>query len=356
MPILDRLRVLPLGFDISLVDSTAARLGYNQATGLDDRGILYLRFGPPDQMLIGGDNVRDPRCGRILMDLERWRYPEVGEVRFSNPAAFNGKGPALNRLVFRPMNERQFAATGRGISGDASDVPAPLQFGMWTAAFRSDMASHLTDLVVVSTHGALAARLADLPAAPRSGPEYSVRSDAGIVTLTGRPGRYRLMAHAREGAELGRQESGIRVPAFDSAPAISDLLVAPPWDAFPADRATMLTNVRRDLRFRAGTAVRTYAELYGLSATEGTVHYRAHYWLLKTGDAKRDAERDDWQAAVHFEFEPRFPAPGRAPVIETLDILPRWITNGTYLLRLEIYDEVAARSTNRATVTLRIDR
>lgn len=61
------------------MDSVAARIGYNLATGLDDRGVMYLRFGPPDKSFVGGKNDVDPKCS--VPDVERWQYAEYGEVR-----------------------------------------------------------------------------------------------------------------------------------------------------------------------------------------------------------------------------------------------------------------------------------
>src|SRR5205823_10416887 len=78
---------VPLGMDLRGADTMAARVGYNLATGLDDRGIMYLRFGPPDASRLGGDNTVDPQCNTD--ELERWRYAEWGEVRFVRPSAFS---------------------------------------------------------------------------------------------------------------------------------------------------------------------------------------------------------------------------------------------------------------------------
>ena len=119
--------------DLRSEDTVAARIGYNLATGLDDRGIMYLRFGPPERMRYGGDNTTNPRCATD--EVERWRYPGIGEVRFAKPSAFS-VATNVTEMVFRPMNEAQFATMGQGLTLDESSVPAPLTFGVWVSQFR----------------------------------------------------------------------------------------------------------------------------------------------------------------------------------------------------------------------------
>src|SRR5439155_24743436 len=97
-----------LGFDLREVDSTAARVGYNLSTGLDDRGLMYLRFGPPGKLVLGGDNSADPQCASN--ELERWRYAEWGEVRFSRPSAFSKAFATRPERVSVPLNNRRLKA------------------------------------------------------------------------------------------------------------------------------------------------------------------------------------------------------------------------------------------------------
>src|SRR5439155_20837696 len=90
---------VPMGLDLRGVDTTAARVGYNLATGLDDRGIMYLRFGAPEGVVFGGDNHADPRCSTL--EVERWRYREWGEVRFARLAALSAGRRNVSEEVFR---------------------------------------------------------------------------------------------------------------------------------------------------------------------------------------------------------------------------------------------------------------
>ena len=67
-----------------------------------------------------------------------------------------------------------------------------------------------------------------------------------------------------------------------------------------------------------------------------------------------DYVADEWPDAQRFEFERRVPAPATEVVIETLDVLPQWIPDGLYLLRLEVEDLVARRPAGRATIALEV--
>jgi len=111
-------------------------------------------------------------------------------------------------------------------------------------------------------------------------------------------------------------------------------------------------HVRRDLTFRAGESVRVYAELYGLDQTAGRIDYRATYRLLKTADPARDILREQWPGAISFEFDRARPVAGGPVEVELLDVDPRYLPAGTYLLRLEIRDNVAGTSVGGSTIAL----
>ncbi|MFQ5809511.1 MAG: hypothetical protein ACE5JM_07825, partial [Armatimonadota bacterium] len=339
----------PLNFDLRSVDTTAARVGYNLATGLSDRGLAYLRLGPPEHMMLGGDNSVDPECNTT--ELVRWRYDLWGELRFAKPVAFSEGRRTLSEMVFRPMELPQFEAMEIALTRDAPSEPAPLEFGVWTAALRNPEQPSLSDLVVVSTQGELAATLVSA-----MGGEGQVHEGlTGVVVLTGPPGDYTLLAHAREEDELGRLRVSHELLGFDSLPAISDLLVADPWDADVIDRSGMLSHVDRDLIFVSGDTVRAYAELYGLRAEGQMLRYQATYLLLKTGNVERDYAKDEWPDAVRFEFDRQQATSDTDMVVEVLDIMPQWIPKGTYLLRLEVHDQVADQSAGRATIAFEVE-
>ncbi len=323
----------PLNLDLRSMDSVAARVGYNLATGLDDQGITYLRLGPPDHVTVGGYNKSDPHCNSPAMQL--WDYDQYGQVRFARPSAFSPDIPVPD-MVFRAMNEEQFQTAETALTRDASDVPAPLSFGVWFAQLADLGDSAHTDVVVVSTKGAVAASLVgDL-----AGGDVAEDSD-GVATLSRRPGRYVLLAQARDGGKLGRQTFGITVRNFNRRRAVSGLLLAPAWPDTAPDRAAMLRHLERTLTFPEGTTVRSYAEVYGLRADSGAVRYQVRYELLKTDNPARDIQLVDWPQATKFEFQRVRPASRAGYEVETLDIVPAQVPPGRYLLRVRVQDLVA---------------
>lgn len=333
----------PLNLDLRSMDSVAARVGYNLATGLDDRGVMYLRLGPPDQDYIGATNAADPTCN--TRDVERWKYAEYGEVRFARPNAFSRGERTVPDMVFRAMDERQFAAAQAGLTLDASSEPAPLDFGIWTAQFADPADTGLTDVVVVSTRGAVAASLVGTVHTGVTRVDSS-----GAVTLTGRPGRFVLLAQADDSARLGRQTLQLDVRRFAGA-AVSELLLAPAWSDTAPDRAAMLSRLERTLTFRQGSAIRSYAEVYGLRPAGGALEYSVRYELLRTGSPERDIQRDEWPAALRFEFHRVRPVgtAGGAPA-EVLDITPDRTPPGKYLLRLRVRDLNGGGDAGKATI------
>jgi hypothetical protein len=339
----------PLGFDLRDVDSVAARIGYSLATGLDDRGLMYLRFGPPDRELLGGDNSLDPQCS--TSELERWRYAGLGEVRFAKPNAFSKGLRIVPEMVFRPMNPDQLEVTKAGLTRDASSEPAPLEFGVWTAQFRNERDSAVTDVLVVSTVGRLAASLV-----PATGsPSGERTSGAGRVVLSDASGAYTLLAHARVDDRLGRQALRLEVRNLRGA-SMSDLLVAPVWESSvdSITRSDMRERAPRDLAFAAGVTVRAYVELYGLAEQAGRQSFRARFLVLPTRDPYRDIARETWEGATAFEFERAQLAAGGEPIRLALDIQPGYLPRGTYLLRAEVLDLPAAQHLGRATIAFKV--
>jgi len=338
----------PLGLDLRRVDSLAARVGYNLATGLDDRGIMYLRFGPPEKRSLGGDNMMDPQCNST--EVERWRYAQWGEVRFAKPSAFSHGLRTTPEMVFRPMNPEQFDAMALGLTRDASSEPAQLDFGVWSAQFRNPELPATTDLLVVSTHGELAGSLVG----DAGGPLMIRQGSSGNISLTASPGRYVLLAQVRQGDSLGRQTLGVRLRGFGGAPAISDLLLASPWTGDTIDRTNTLSHVRRSLTFARGETVRVYAEVYSLVRLTDRVSYHVTYRLLKTDDPRRDVNREDWRARVTLDFDRTGVASSGSAVVEFLDIAPSNLPEGTYLIRLEVRDNTMGSFLGRSTAAFTV--
>ena len=318
------LLVVPYNRDIRDIDTTAAAIGYNLRTGLDDRGLTYLRFGPPRRRLVGSGNAIAGAChafGRDR-DLEHWDYDDIGTVRFFRVAG---------ELAYRPMNDEMFDATKAAMTRNATSIPAPLSFGVWAAQFADTLPGAI-DVVVVTTRGFVAAQL-DGPVG-EAGPAQE--DSGGVVVLRASPGPYALVANAKLADTLGRQSLRLAVRALGGEPGLSDMLLAPAWRDTAATRGAMLARLQRDLTFAPGTTLRAYAEVYGLpAAADGTVGYRASYQIHRSGNPARDAQADSLPGGVRLAFQRLRPASGRR-IVEWLDITPAQVPPGRYLLRLEV--------------------
>jgi hypothetical protein len=338
-----------LGLDIRNVDSTAARIGYNLATGLSDRGLTYVRLGPPARRLLSAPNDLDPEC--FSTELEYWIYDRFGVLRFSKPVAFSEGMRTIPEVIYRPMELEQFETTKLALTVDVTSKPAPFEFGVWTAQFRNAVDPRTTDVVIVGTRGALAATLVG----DSSSTGGVMQARAGVVTLSRQsPGSYTLLAHARGEGHLGRQRLTMAVRRFNARPALSDLLITRPWPGEVLERRHMIDHVQRTLTFAPGDTVRVYAEVYGLAADAGVTPYQVTYQLLKTGNVVEDYEKPEWPDALRFEFERSRPVDGTTPVVETLDLFPQWIPEGQYLLRLDVLDLVTNVTAQRASIAFEV--
>ncbi len=328
----ERILVPPFSRDLRDIDTTAVRAGYNLRTGLDDRGLTYLRLGPPAHRAIGAPNVEDAFCR--IPDLERWDYPGIGQVRFFRPSAVS-LGPAAGMrqtsdMVIRAQNEAQFGGMVAGLTRDTTSVPAPLPIGVWLAQFRGESDSSQVDLAVLATEGRIAVQLvggAGEPPPPTFG-------DVGLAVLTSPPGRYSLLVHARAADSLGRRTLVVPLRSFAGV-GMSDLVVAPTWGDTAVGRTAMLERAPRDLAFPPQAELRAFAEVYGLPrSADGTVHYRASYQVYRTDDARRDARRDSLPGGIVLSFERARRARG-STVVEWLDIVPN-VPPGLCIVRLTV--------------------
>jgi hypothetical protein len=333
--------IAPFAKGISDVDPTAAGAGYNLRTGLDDRGVAYLRFGAPARRVIGANNVEIGACR--MSDLERWDYPGVGAVRFFLPRAVGGR---VADMIFRPQNEAQFGGTVAALTRDATSVPAALPFGMWLAEFANPADARRTDLAVFATRSVVAAQLVAGWGEPGP-PEFD---SLALVTLTAPPGSYVLEVNARSGDSLGRLQRSVRLRDFSEGPQLSSLVLAQAWSDTSVDRRGVFARAQRDLVFGAASTIRAYAEVYGLPRTaSGTVHYRASYELYPTSDLLRDVQRDSLPGGTRLDFDRERPAEGRVAA-EWLDLTPELLPPGRYLLRLIVREAQGGRIVGRGQI------
>ncbi len=333
--------------DLRDVDTTAVAVGYNRRTGLDDRGLAYLRMGEPRRVLIGSTNVMDEFCP--IPDLERWQYDGLGTIRFFRPGAVSIMGASQSsrhsgELVMRPMTQEQFVATATALTTDQTSVSAPLAFGAWTAQFAGEEGR--TDLATITTLGRAAVALVEPGAAgvPRGS------SDSGVVVVAAEPGSYDLLVNARVADSLGRLTRRIRLR--DLSVGLSDLVLGPTW-AGVVTRSRALAHASRSLTFASETTLRLYSEVYGLVPRDGRWNYRAAYTFWASQNPVRDFSRTDMPGAVVITHERDVLALGQAAA-EWLDVGPGRLAPGRYVLRLEVTDLTSGRLLGRSQIAFAI--
>ena len=337
-----------LDVDPSTVAEAEGRLALNLASGLDDRGLVYLRLGPPSSLFIGARNTVDVQCR--TRDVEIWQYDGFGTMRFARPSAIPGGDESVESSVFRAATGPERDGMRAALTLDGSSEPAPLDFSVWTAQFAGGRPGS-TEIAVISTRGALAASLVspDLAGVVRRGAR-------GWVILEADAGQYTLLAHAVDSSRLGRQELALVARPFITLPAMSDLLVAPVWTGAEPTRYEMLRRLERTRTFAEGGEVRVYSEVYGLVRDDSTMRYRAEYSLLRTDDPVRDMVREEWprMATSRMTYDRSARVTESGVVRELLDITPERLARGRYVLRLTIRDLVAGADAGRSQIVFTV--
>jgi len=296
-------------------DSTGA--SPNIEDGLDDRGRIWVRHGPPTARFIYGT------------DGETWCYerPEgTFRVTFIRRTGVFGHG---GDVVITPSQPGEAQSASLLLRSDRPATEYSLDFRFWHAAFRSDDERY-TDLLIFPDSVSVIAAL-------MGGDGLVAVRDSGTgrhLKLRSEPGHWLLMLDARQDERLGSYRGPMPVPDFDgSSLAISSLLIAS-GDVDP-ERDSMAAHAPAGLRLPANAPMRLYAELYGLGRMDGVSRYEARYRFVRL-DGERNARGRE--TVVGFQREARF-----APrVIETLIIDPGRLEPGRYRLRLEIVDQIRA--------------
>ena len=254
--------------DVAPGDATSSAL-----SGMDARGLVYVRLGPPAQRLRGFlDPLRQVGQGNAL-DLEGWLYhtPEgTLTIGFRRATGSTDAGMAAGDFIFLPSNRRQAWSTKVALRTDHTSVPAPLQARAWSAYFKSTELG-LIDAYYKAKGDSAAVVLWDANDAPvrASGP--------GLLQLTVPPGRYALGLDVVSAGALGRARRETVVPRFSQLDlGLSSLALAPASSLL--DRGAALRGMPSDLVYPAGTPLAAYVEVYGLTADpSGRSQYRVRY-------------------------------------------------------------------------------
>lgn len=242
--------------------------------GVDARGLIFMRYGPPDVLLRGYlDPLHPLGSPDSPLDAEGWLYYTAqGTLSIGFRRATGSLIATLpgGDFIFLPANRRQAASTRVALETDRTTLPAPLQAGAWTAFFKSAELG-LTDVYYKAEGDSAAVVLWDANDSP-------VRAaGSGLLEATVPPGGYRMGLDAVAGGVLGRARREVKIPRFSQVDlGLSSLVLAPA--AALLDRDGALRGMPADLVYRAGAPLAAYLEVYGLSADpSGRSQYRVRY-------------------------------------------------------------------------------
>ena len=300
--------------------------------GLDGRGLMYLRFGEPQERLI--------TVGPGL-DVEAWRYMVDGRT-VSLVFARVTAGPGGDFVLY-PTNARELHNSAVMLERDAPTRTPPLPLATWVAFFRAADSSAANDgfhdVVIRTSSDSAAVGVWDL------GDLEIVRSvGAGPLTMRVRDGVYRFGADAHVGDRLGSVRGPLVVPPLGPGwLSVSSLLVAVVDDSAP-DRMIMARAMPASLTIeRHGRPVTLYAELYDLPDQRGTAEYDVVYTFEPVGRGSR----------VSFSFSRTVPA--ATTVFERLLVQPGQVPPGRYRVTLAVRDRILGLRTGAVSldVTLR---
>lgn len=321
-----------LGPDPGAIGDTTRGRTMSARAGLDARGLVWIRQGPPDLRVYGiPDPLRPAENVASPLDLEGWTYytPRgpltIGFARGSTGFAGGQMG---GDFIFFPVSPRQVASARRLLEGDRSTLPAPFGAALFIAYFRSHQLGR-TDLAFASTGDSAAAVLWD-----GTGDEVGRGAGAGTFVLSVPSGRLQLGFNADSGSRLGRLNAWIVVPDLWTPPlALSSLLLAP-GDGLD-DRAMTLARVPPGLTYAAGAPLAAYSEIYGL-APDGAG--RAHYTARYTFERIQSALGRMLGAAHPVVFEFTRDVPAREAVAEQVVIAPGRVPPGHYRVTVAVTD------------------
>ncbi len=288
--------------------------------GLDARGLMFVRHGPPDLRMPCALDPRYPAGeGACVsgLDVEGWLY--------RTPAGVLSVG-FRRAEFFDPASAQQLRHVTTLLQTDGTALPAPVPVRAWTAFFRS--AAGMTDV-----YARAAADAAAFVLWQPAGGEAARATGPGLLALPVPPGLYRLGLDVDSAGVQGRLRDTLTVPWFaPGSLGVSSLVLAA--DTAPGERAAVLATMPAGLTYTAGAALGAYAEIYGLAGGGGVARYRARYTFAPVRSfVGRLARGTD---PVSFEFD-RVAAAGDV-VVERLVLEPGRVPPGRYRVTLAVTD------------------
>ncbi len=320
------------GPDLRAVADTNGQLGTSR-TGLDPRGLVWLRHGQPHERLTGVlDPMRPQRLVNADLDLESWLYdtPEgpltIAFVRGTGGLAGGHFG---GDFVFYPVTQHQVRSAEHLLASDETRLAAELPVRTWIAAFQGDRPG-TTALYAKAVAPQAAMVLWDTATAE----EIGRSSGPDLLEVSVRPGAYALGFDVAVGDKVGRARRRIHIPLFRPDTLSLAGIALAPGDAL-LDREGALAAMPADLMYPSGKPLVSYAEIYGLTAdAQGLARYQVRYTFAPVRSLP--GRLLGGASPVVFEFTREALARGAVP--ERLVIEPGRVAAGRYRVTLAVTD------------------
>ncbi len=332
--------------DLEGISPDILPLGRNLPDMIDDRGLVFIRHGPPE------------RYDFLTLDAEEWAYDSDPPLRLRfhrgapMGAAGRAGGPELPEIMFRPLTASQARSVGVAMTWDRSSLPAPLTFGFWLARFRARDPDRTELLIFPESNLAATAVLWD-----GAGQQVG-RDEAGPgrwLELEVAPVRALLALDVERNDSLGRYRGIVELPAFHpDTLAVSDVLVARAAVPVDAAREEVAAHALPSLELRADIAFVIYMEVYGLRVEDGLHRYEVTYELERERSwlARLLGGRD----RVELRFERTRRENERDSTTELTRIDPGAIKPGRYVLRVQVRDLASGSLSAGRAVSLHVVR
>ena len=323
-------------------DDPAGERSIYSRCGLDARGLVWLRHGPPDSR----DPVRLPDLpGMSSLDAEAWHYETAaGRVGITFTRASASAGLQLGGdYIFTPTSKRQMSDTRRLLETDRTTLRAPLAARVWAAFFRGRTPGR-TEVYYRSATDTAGLALWD-----ERGVAVALASGPGLSRASVPPGHYTFGLDVDSAGVLGRIRDTVTVPHFAraAAPLLSSLILGATDSS--GDRDALLAAMPADLAYRAGAPLAAYAEVYGLAADErGVARYVARYSFAPVRPFLARVLGVGHAIVVEFTRE----APAQDVMVEQLVLEPGRVPRGRYRVTLGVTD--ALRNVKSESVAVEI--
>jgi hypothetical protein len=292
----DAVTAAGLGLDLRDIPEPDSVTRYRRY-GLDGRGLMYLRFGPPHDLFttFGSDTP---------IDVERWIYDLPEGYIAVTFAWLEGAGD----MLLHPISRTELHNTLLMLESDESSIAADLEVDAWVATFRGALSGY--QLVYVG-------------AAPDSGAAALWDAEWNELVRIGgvspfvfhvEDRNYHLGVDVREGERLGRLRADVPVAdLWRDYLMLSSILVAPLGDTAYSreDVARAMPGTRR---LPVGSPLALYAEIYELAADPaGFLRYEVEYAFMRGGEPVLTVRFERQAQDAPMVPERVIFAPGRVP-------------------------------------------